>query len=110
MNDHPFAANFRFTSTAKYSVPRSPVLGSCCFISPPIRRDRLLGSQRHAHRKSPVIVTCGVSDVLRQSSAACKALKVLKSGVLKRLASGVQLPPWPPNSFKVNRLLLIINP
>ena len=30
-------------------------------------------------------------DVLRQSSAACKALKVLKSGVLKRLASAVQL-------------------
>ena len=30
-------------------------------------------------------------DVLRQSSAACKALKVLKSGVLKRLASVVHI-------------------
>jgi hypothetical protein len=36
-------------------------------------------------------------DVLRQSSAACKALKVLKTTVLKRLASAVQLRPWPPN-------------
>jgi hypothetical protein len=27
-------------------------------------------------------------DVLRQSSAACKALQILKSGVLKRLRSG----------------------
>jgi len=35
-------------------------------------------------------------DVLRQSSAACKALKVLKTTVLKRLASAVQLRPWPP--------------
>jgi len=34
--------------------------------------------------------------VLRQSSAACKALKVLKTTVLKRLASAVQLGPCPP--------------
>jgi len=34
-------------------------------------------------------------DVLRQSSAACKALKVLETTVLKRLASAVQLRPWP---------------
>jgi hypothetical protein len=36
-------------------------------------------------------------DVLRQSSAACKALQILKRGVLKRLASAVQLRPWPPS-------------
>ena len=36
-------------------------------------------------------------DVLRQSSAACKALKVPKTTVLKRLASAVRLRPWPPN-------------
>jgi hypothetical protein len=35
-------------------------------------------------------------DVLRQSSAACKGLQVLKTTVLKRLASAVQLRPWPP--------------
>ena len=35
-------------------------------------------------------------DVLRQSSAAYKALQILKSSVLKRLASAVQLRPWPP--------------
>jgi hypothetical protein len=35
-------------------------------------------------------------DVLRQSWAACNALKVLKTTVLKRLASAVQLRPWPP--------------
>ncbi len=35
-------------------------------------------------------------DVLRQSSAACKTLKVLETTVLKRLASAVQLRPWPP--------------
>jgi hypothetical protein len=32
--------------------------------------------------------------VLRQSSAACKALKVLKTIVLKRLTSAVQLRPY----------------
>jgi hypothetical protein len=38
--------------------------------------------------------TCnGCLQVLRQSSAACKALQILKSGVLKRLASeGCGLP------------------
>jgi hypothetical protein len=35
-------------------------------------------------------------DVLSQSSAACKALKELKTTVLKRLASAVQLRPRPP--------------
>jgi len=35
-------------------------------------------------------------DVRRQSSAVCKALKVLKTTVLKRLAA-VQLRPWPPS-------------
>jgi hypothetical protein len=35
-------------------------------------------------------------NVLRQSSAARKALNVLKTTVLKRLASAVQLRPWPP--------------
>jgi hypothetical protein len=52
-------------------------------------------------KRSPVVSTCGVSvlqdlDVLRQPSAACNALKVLKTTVLKRLASAVQLRPWPP--------------
>src|ERR1035438_8607204 len=35
-------------------------------------------------------------EVPWQSSAACKAFKVLKTTVLKRLASAVQLRPWPP--------------
>jgi hypothetical protein len=57
-----------------------------------------------ARQISPVFRTCGVSvlrtyDVLRQSSAGCKALKVLKSCVLKRLASAVQLRPWPPSFY-----------
>ena len=32
-------------------------------------------------------------EALRQFSAACKALQILKSGVLKRLASAIQLRP-----------------
>ena len=39
---------------------------------------------------------CRTYDVPRQSSAACRALKVLKTTVLKRLASAVQFRPWPP--------------
>jgi hypothetical protein len=40
---------------------------------------------------------CRTYDAPGQSSAACKALKVLKTTVLKRLASAVQLRPWPPS-------------
>ena len=41
-------------------------------------------------------------EVLRQSSAACKALQILKRGVLKRLASAVQLRTWPPSFQSVS--------
>jgi hypothetical protein len=40
---------------------------------------------------------CRTYDVPRQSTAAYKALEVLKTTVLKRLASAVQLRPWPPS-------------
>jgi hypothetical protein len=52
---------------------------------------------------------CGTYDVPWQSSAACKGLKVLKTTVLKRLASAVQLRPWPPH-HNFNNLLPILNP
>jgi hypothetical protein len=39
---------------------------------------------------------CGTYDVAWRCSTACKALRVLETTVLKRLASAVQLRPWPP--------------
>ena len=90
-----------------------------CGPRPPQRVDNLrflfatekLADSKHHLWSTPVAFPfCRTYDVLRRSSAACKALKVLKGGVLKRLASGVQLPPWPPKSLIFNNLQTILNP
>jgi len=48
-----------------------------------------LFSKSHLWFSPVVFALYRTYDVLRQSSAACKALKVLKTTVLKRLASAV---------------------
>src|SRR5205823_10070471 len=53
----------------------------------------------------PIIgVTCTFLEGLTQQSATCKLVKVGDSHSLKRLASAVQLRPWPPCFQSVNYL------
>ena len=50
-----------------------------------------------------------LSKHLRSHLSPVKSLKILVNASLKRLASGVQLPPWPPKSFTFNNLHIILN-
>ena len=53
----------------------------------------------------PIIgVTCTFLEGLTQPSATCKLLKVGDSHSLKRLASAVQLRPWPPYFLQLTKL------
>jgi hypothetical protein len=46
----------------------------------------------------PIIrITCTCLEGLTQPSVTCKLLNVKDSHTLKRLASAVQLRPWPPH-------------
>ena len=47
--------------------------------------------------QSALSVSCGYIQVLGSLACPCKFLKTLVIHTLKRLASGVQLPPWPPH-------------
>jgi hypothetical protein len=64
---------------------------NCCDSGGNREQVSVSGAPRKNHLwSSPVVFPFyRTYDVLRQSSAACKALKVLKSGVLKRLASRI---------------------
>jgi hypothetical protein len=61
-----------------------------------VRHERFWTKKSHLWSTPVAFPFCRTYGVLRQSSAACKALNVLKTTVLKRLASAVQLRPWPP--------------
>ena len=56
------------------------------------------GGQRSQPTMQPTLdPTCTYLERLTQPSVTCKLLNVQDSYRLKRLASGVQLPPWPPS-------------
>jgi len=47
--------------------------------------------------QSALNASCSYLQVLGSPTCSCKFLKTLVIHTLKRLASGVQLPPWPPS-------------
>jgi hypothetical protein len=47
--------------------------------------------------QSALNASCSYLQVLGSPTCPCKFLKTLVIHTLKRLASGVQLPPWPPS-------------
>src|SRR6267143_6057547 len=52
--------------------------------------------------QSALDVTCSYLQVLGSPTCPCKFLKTLVIHTLKRLASAVQLRPWPPHFKAVN--------
>jgi len=53
-----------------------------------------------------VVLTCTSLEGFTQPSATCKLLNVWESHRLKRLASAVQLRPWPPSFQRICRIPL----
>ena len=61
-----------------------------------LKRPMQLGEFASPHAWSAIVVSVVSLQLLGSPTCTFKLLKTLFILTLKRLASGVQLPPWPP--------------